>query len=207
MTCARLDELLLDGTDEAMEAASRHAEDCAECAATLTVWNDISATAHDLRVSWRSDFLLPRIQRELRVQRPTRIRRLIQIAAVLLLTVGIGATVLQAVRSQVRDAAYDDALLRVAALDEVEAAERAYVASIERMESLAADKLEDPPSPLMISYKEKLMLLDAAIAECEVNIDQNRQNAHLRKQLLAIYSQKQQTLGEVLRRETNFETR
>ena len=51
----------------------------------------------------------------------------------------------------------------------------------------------------MVSYKEKLMLLDDAIAECQQNIEQNRKNAHLRKQLLAIYLEKQQTLREVLR--------
>ena len=55
----------------------------------------------------------------------------------------------------------------------------------------------------MVSYKEKLMLLDDAIAECEANIDNNRQNAHLRKQLLAMYSEKQQTLEDVLREDSN----
>jgi hypothetical protein len=55
----------------------------------------------------------------------------------------------------------------------------------------------------MISYKEKLMLLDDAIAECEANIAQNRQNAHLRKQLLAMYSEKQQTLMDVLREDSD----
>ena len=67
------------------------------------------------------------------------------------------------------------------------------------MEKSAEPKLEDPSTPLMVNYKEKLMLLDDAIAECQTNIDRNRQNAHLRKQLLAIYSEKQRTLQEVLR--------
>ena len=43
------------------------------------------------------------------------------------------------------------------------------------------------------------MLLDDAIAECQAGIDQNRNNAHLRKQLLAVYSEKQRTLQDVLR--------
>ncbi|HVX30931.1 MAG TPA: hypothetical protein VHA53_10665, partial [Nitrolancea sp.] len=54
-------------------------------------------------------------------------------------------------------------------------------------------------TPLMVSYKEKLMLLDDAIAECQQNIDNNRQNAQVRKQLLAMYSEKQRTLQDVLR--------
>ena len=48
--------------------------------------------------------------------------------------------------------------------------------------------------------------LDDAIAECQSNIDRNRQNAHLRKQLLAMYSEKQQTLEDVLREDTNVVT-
>ena len=47
------------------------------------------------------------------------------------------------------------------------------------------------------------MLLDDAIAECQANIDRNRQNAHLRRQLLAIYTEKQRTLQEVLREESH----
>ncbi len=50
------------------------------------------------------------------------------------------------------------------------------------------------------------MLLDEAIAECQSNIDQNRQNAHLRKQLLSMYSDKQQTLQDVLREDSHVST-
>jgi hypothetical protein len=88
----------------------------------------------------------------------------------------------------------------------VERAERAHVAAIDKLENLAETKLDDPESPLMISYKEKLMLLDDAIDECQANIDQNRQNAHLRKQLLAMYMEKQQTLHDVLREDSHVST-
>ena len=53
----------------------------------------------------------------------------------------------------------------------------------------------------MVSYREKLLLLDAAIAECRANIEQNRWNAHLRQELLEIYQQKQRTLQDVVREE------
>jgi len=66
---------------------------------------------------------------------------------------------------------------------------------------VAKAKLDDPSSPLLVSYKEKLMLLDDAIAECETVIQHNRNNAHLRKQLLTMYSEKQRTLQDVLREE------
>ena len=84
-------------------------------------------------------------------------------------------------------------------MQKVEEAERTHVAAINQLEKVASPKLADPATPLLVSYKEKLMLLDDAIAECQTNIDRNRQNAHLRKQLLAIYSEKQRTLQEVLR--------
>jgi hypothetical protein len=122
-----------------------------------------------------------------------------QIAAAAVLTIGLGGAVFQVVRDQTREAAFDRTILRITALDEVERAERAHVKAIENLEELAGAKLEDPETPLMISYKEKLMLLDDAIAECQANIDGNRQNAHLRKQLLAMYTDKQQTLEDVVR--------
>jgi len=55
----------------------------------------------------------------------------------------------------------------------------------------------------MVSYKEKLMLLDDAIAECQAGVRVNRQNAQLRRQLLSIYTEKQRTLQDVLREEAH----
>ncbi len=122
-----------------------------------------------------------------------------QIAAGLLLTVGLGGTVFYAVRVQSHDAAFDRDILRLTALDEVERAEQSHLEAIKQLERVAEQKLDDAQTPLMVSYKEKLMLLDEAIAECQANIDQNRQNAHLRKQLLAMYTDKQETLTDVVR--------
>jgi len=98
---------------------------------------------------------------------------------------------------------FDEAILRNQALINVESAEQAHVAAIAQLEKIAEPKLEETNSPLMVSYKEKLVLLDDAIAECQSNIQRNRQNAHLRKQLLAIYNEKHQTLRDVLREEPN----
>src|SRR6185503_5348781 len=97
--------------------------------------------------------------------------------------------------------AFDQDILRMSALDEVEKAERVHVDAIAKLQKLADAKLDESESPLIASYKEKLMLLDDAIAECQTNIERNRQNAHLREQLLSMYSEKQQTLQDVLREE------
>jgi len=203
--CTRLDDLLFDGSPLAMETAARHAETCAACAETLTEWNDISRTAQSMRTSWESDLLWPRIERRLHQERSAGSRRW-QIAAAAVLTFVLGATMFYALRSQNHDAAFDRDILRMSALDEVERAEREHVRAIAQLERVAEAKLESPQTPLMVSYKEKLMLIDDAIAECEANIDQNRQNAHLRSQLLAMYSEKQQTLQEIVREGNHVST-
>ena len=207
ITCEQLDNLLFDGSELAMETAARHASDCPRCAETLASWHDLGATAKSLHVTWQNDLLWPRIDRALREQkRRAPARWLWQVAAAIVLIVGLGGTMFYALRVQTRDAAFDRDILRISALDDVEAAERAHINAIDKLEDLAEVKLDDPESPLMISYKEKLMLLDDAIGECQANIDQNRQNAHLRRQLLAMYTEKQQTLQDVLREDSHVST-
>ena len=202
--CNQIDDLLFDGSPLAMETAARHAAECDVCAATLASWNDLSVTAKSLHTTWENDTLWPRIERAIRAERKRPAPRwLRQAVAAAVLLVALGAPLFYTMRVQTREAAFDQTLIRVSALDEVERAERDHIRAIENLEKVAEGKLEDAESPLMISYKEKLMLLDDAIAECEANIDSNRQNAHLRRQLLAMYSEKQQTLQDVLREDSN----
>ena len=115
-----------------------------------------------------------------------------------MLVAGLGAGGWFAARHS-QEAAFGRSIISVSALDEVEKAEKAHLAAIDHLEKVADSKIEENNSPLMVSYKEKLMLLDDAIAECQTNIDRNRQNAHLRKQLLAVYTEKQRTLEQVMR--------
>ncbi len=199
INCNNIDDLLLEGDARSMEIASQHARRCAECAEKLAGWNDISETAQALQADWHSDMLWPRIQRALSAEKRNRfITTTWRVAAAVVLTAGLGAGSWFAARHS-RDAAFDREIIRVSALDEVEKAEQMHLAAIDHLEKVADSKIEENNSPLMVSYKEKLMLLDDAIAECQTNIDRNRQNAHLRKQLLAIYSEKQKTLEQVMR--------
>jgi hypothetical protein len=206
INCSQIDDLLFDGSPLAMETAARHAAGCPSCAETLAAWNDLSSTARSMRTSWENDMLWPRIERSLRAERKRTPRMWWQLAAAILITIGLGTTLFMTMRSQARDAKFDESILRISAMDEVEKAERAHVKAIQSLERVTEARLEDPQTPLMIAYKEKLMLLDDAIDECQANIDRNRQNAHLRRQLLAMYSEKQQTLQDVLREETNVPT-
>ena len=205
MNCEQLDDLLFDGSPLAMEAAARHARECDACAEKLAGWNELTETAHSMRASWKNDLLWPRIERTIRDERKRNapLTRLWQYAAAVLITAGLGGTMWYSLRVQSHEAAFDRQIIQVSALDEVERAEKGHEAAIARLEGLAETKIDQSGSPLMVSYKEKLMLLDDAIAECQSNIDKNRQNAHLRKQLLAMYSAKQQTLEDVLREDPN----
>ncbi len=196
VTCNEIDNLLLEGN---LDEASAHAASCDACRQTLATWNDIGATARSLHAEWPSDMLWPRIDRRLAAERRSRfLGQMWRMAAAVVLTAGIGGGAWYAVRYE-RRAAFDREILRISALDEVERAERTHLEAIDNLEKVAEPKLAEADSPLMVSYKEKLMLLDEAIAECQSNIDRNRLNAHLRKQLLAIYREKQKTLQDVLR--------
>lgn len=197
--CEQLDDLLLDGSEFAMATAAKHAESCEACRQTLEEWQEISDTARSMQRSWQSDLLWPRIQRSLRRD----LSPLMRVAAAAVITVTIAGTAWYSMRDTNRDMAFDQKILNIAAVDEVERAEEKYLAAIERLEKSAGPELESADTELMANYKEKLMLLDDAIAECQINIEQNRQNAHLRRQLLSMYSEKQRTLQAVMREGNN----
>jgi hypothetical protein len=201
ITCDQLDSLLLEGDDASMAAAAQHARGCTSCADRLGDWNELSNTARSLHETWPSDTLLSRIQRAVaRESRPSSAKWW-QLAAAIAFTIVLGGGSWFALHRRAEERAFDRAILRDSALHQVESAERAHVAAIHRLEQLASPSLEDPATPLMVSYKAKLLLIDDAINECESVIQQNRNNAQLRKQLLAMYSEKQRTLQDVLREE------
>jgi len=201
--CEQLEDLLLEGDVHSMQLAARHASVCASCLEKLTEWNEISDTAKSLKTTWQSDLLWPRIERALRAEKRSSWQsRTMKIAAVVVVTIGLAATSWYAGVVRARQEFGKEILV---AVDDVESRQKELERAIGKLENLAESKLESSGTPLMISYKEKLMLLDDAIAECQRNIEQNRRNAHLRKQMLAIYLEKQQTLREVLR-EGNHES-
>jgi len=202
ITCNQLDDLLLEGDPFSLEVAARHAQSCDACMEKLADWNEISATARDLHAAWNNDLLWPRIERAIKSQQHSTRTRVWQIAAAFLLLAALGATVWIAQR-RMHAAEFDEAILKASAVDEVEQAEKAHIAAINHLETLASAKLDQASTPLMVSYKEKLMMLDDAIAECQTAIDKNQQNAYLRAQLLTMYSEKQRTLQDVLREENN----
>ena len=100
-------------------------------------------------------------------------------------------------------AATEERLLTDEAVAEIERAEAQYVRAIDELSRITKPKLETANSPLIVSLRERLMTIDAAIDEYQMEIDRNRFNAHLRQQLLWIYQEKRRTLEQVQESDRN----
>jgi hypothetical protein len=180
---------------------------------------DLSAAAPSLKKSWDSPELWPRIERALHLESSRRatgapdkvgffedlfgtFARSWRPALAGLALFGVATAGLLVFRgSGGRDpytVSSHAALLTEQAASEVERTEAAYVASIEKLSQLVTPRLEKATEPVLVNFREKLALLDGAIAELKSNIEQNRFNTHLREELLAMYREKQRTLQDIL---------
>lgn len=204
--CSDIDNLLMEGDRFSMDVAEQHAASCAACSEKLAGWSDISQVARGMQTTWENDMLWPRIERALRSETKRTRTLWMQIAASFAIFFALAAIIWTA-HNRMEKNEFQRVIMTASAVDEVEKAEQQHIEAIRRMEKLAGPKLDDPATPLLVSYKEKLMLLDDAIAQCQSAIEQNRNNAHLRKQLLSMYSEKQRTLRDVLREESNASNR
>jgi hypothetical protein len=173
---------------------------------------EISRAARDLHREWESPELWPRVQAALAAEaaraarrRALRVRSWLSLAAAAAV-LALGVSVLLRLRAPQVDVPAAEAerrLLTDKALREVERAESDYVRSIDELSRVAEPRVEEAGSPLMMSYREKLLLLDSAIAECRARIDRNRFNARLRRELLSLYQEKQQTLQQVMKEDAD----
>jgi ribosomal protein S10 len=166
--------------------------------------DELSAAARGLRREWESPALWPRIADSLSAEarraeqrralfRPPAWLALAAVAAVVAIAVTVGLQL----RSPAPAPEAERRLLTDKALRDVERAEGDYVRTIEDLSRIAESKAREP-SPLMMSYREKLLVLDGAIADCRARIDRNRFNAHLRRELLSLYQEKQRTLQQLM---------
>ena len=223
--CKHREEILLESDPAAMEALARHAESCAECARELRLWNEISAAAPGLRKEWESPELWPRIRRALESEAQTApqpkilsfprvwqvashewraIAAVIVLGAITVLGVRMLPPAFRGTQTHTIVENGDDAKKRLLigqAMKEAEENEAKYLQSIDKLSALAEPKIEHPATPLMASYREKLLVLDAAIAECRANLEKNQLNGHLRRELLSMYQEKERTLEDVIREE------
>jgi len=96
-----------------------------------------------------------------------------------------------------REIPQDQALFNDGTVREVERAEAAYERAIDKLDAKARPQLENAATPLMANYREKLSVLDSAIADLKSQAASTPQRP-LRRELLAMYQEKQDTLKEVL---------
>jgi hypothetical protein len=215
--CSNLEEALRDETPELMAALALHAQTCPACQTELVLWREISAAAVTMKKEWPSPGLWPRIsdslENELAQPRGWRSwfrghsaspvahpawRWQLALATIAILAVSGTTAFFMSHRYQVTPPD-NKHLLTEQAVHEVESAQQNYELSIDKLAKLAEPKLSAAATPLMVNYREKLDLLDAAITDCRSNLDKNRANAYLRQQLLSFYQEKQKTLEQILR--------
>jgi hypothetical protein len=211
VTCKDRDRIFEDGTESEWAALESHAASCASCAEELRAWKSLSLAAAELREYTESPALWPRIHQALAEQAADmRERRerwswrsLLanlslswQTAAAAAFVVVLMVSAGWLLRTN-KPPIQQGSLLRSKALTEVEHAESAYVQAIDKLAADAKPQLENPATPLMANYREKLLVLDSAIDDLRAQTGQNPSNAHLRYQLLAMYQEKQRTLEEI----------
>jgi hypothetical protein len=213
INCNDRERIFLDGSPEEWAALEQHANACALCAEELRAWRQLSAAAGELRDYQESPALWARIESSLRQQQAVpapRKRFWISLdfwrhispawqsalvgVMVVALAISSGYLYTHRIVSRVNRG---NTLLKTGALAEVERTELEYMAAIDKLGAEASAQLS-ADTPLMASYREKLLVLDSAIADLRVQAGENPSNAHLRYQLLAMYQEKQQTLQDVL---------
>jgi len=211
--CKDRERIFLDGSAEEWTALEQHAAACPACAGELRGWKALSAAAAEMRDYREDPALWVKIENSLREQEQSRtawrgLREKLGLwgeGALVWRTALAGALVVAlafagayVVFHRGAPDAGQSGLLKNSALADVERTEREYMKAIDKLAMDAKPQLDSPASPLMASYKEKLMVLDSAIDELREQAGGNPSNAHLRYQLLAMYQEKQQTLREIL---------
>lgn len=214
VNCEDRDRVFEDGTPAEWVALEAHAASCPLCAEELHAWKSLSVAAHELRDYSESPALWPRIEQALAEEAMKKTQRgrwrnwfsFLQNAPRGWQTALAGAAVLVLAISAAwiyfppRDGSRgtDQSLLKSKALKQVESAEASYVQAIDKLAAEARPQLDNPATPLLASYQEKLLVLDSAIADLRAQAGMNPSNAQLRYQLLAMYQEKQHTLEEAL---------
>ena len=211
VTCKDRERIFEDGTAAEWMALEAHAAGCAKCAEELRAWKSLSVAAKELQDYSARPELWTRIERALieedarKAERKSWLSFLPSLAAgwqtalagafVLILTVSVTWIIRE---SKGHSSKQDNSLLKSAALKEVESAETAYEKAIDKLAAEAKPQLDNPATPLLANYHEKLLVLDSAIADLRAQAGLNPSNAQLRYQLLAMYQEKQRTLEEIL---------
>ena len=216
--CKDLERVLREQEPAELAALEQHAKECTACAEELEAWNEISVAARSMQRSDEAPWLWTRVRAQLEAEARAEQERSARwsfawlwqgfaahwqmatatVALVALTVTGVWMLNHRAANVPVAEDA-QRRLLTDKALKETESAEAVYVQSIEKLAALAQPKLAKADTPLLANYREKLLVLDAAIADCRRQAEGNKYNAHVRLELTAMYQEKQRTLEAVLR--------
>ncbi len=213
-TCKDRERIFEDGTPGEWAALEAHSANCPVCAEDLRAWKSLSVAAQEMRDYTDSPSFWPRVERVLAAEAQRNTQRTVRrgwlsflpsiplswqtaVAGAFVLVLTISAGWIYFHRSD-RIVESDKSLLKSAALENVERAEAVYVQAIDKLAEETRPQLENPATPLLANYHEKLVVLDSAIADLRAQAGLNPSNAQLRHQLLAMYQEKQHTLEEVL---------
>lgn len=213
INCTDRERIFLDGSPEEWAALEQHASTCAVCAEELRAWKELSVAASEMRDYQESPALWAHIESALHEQQAAPAPResfwssldfwrhispawQSALVGAMVVALAISSGYLYTHRT-VSPVNHGNTLLKTSALAEVERTEREYMSAIDKLAADAGPQLS-ADTPLMASYREKLLVLDSAITDLRVQAGENPSNAHLRYQLLAMYQEKQQTLQDVL---------
>jgi hypothetical protein len=214
VTCNDRERIFEDGAPAEWAALEAHAATCPLCAEEVRAWKSLSVAAKELRDYSDAPSFWPRIERALaeeagrigqRAERKSWFSFLpgflpawqMALAGALVLVLTISGSWIYMHRLE-GAGDNDKSLLKSNSLKEVESAESAYERAIGKLAAETKPQLENPTTPLLANYHEKLLVLDSAIADLRAQAGMNPSNAQLRYQLLAMYQEKQHTLEEVL---------
>lgn len=180
----------------------------------MTFDDELSAAARRLHREWESPELWPAIAAEIagidRAERNAAMRRrqwqTLAAAAALVLAVTASVLVIRERAARVGETTSPAAhasewSLSDAALSDVERAEARYVAAIEVLARKVSARSQTTASPVLAHLRERLLVIDIAIEDCRGEIERNRYNTHLRRQLLSMYQEKRRTLEQILQQE------
>ncbi len=212
--CGDLERAL--AISELMPEAREHLKVCAACRREYRLWNEMSTAAKELHQQWDTPELWPKIRKAIEAEPKPKpkpvwwrewktwaVAAAVVIGAILLARpwqwTGAPSTSTEPPTAAPLSANSD--FLTDQALHEVERNEAAYRRSIEKLFRIAQPKLQNSGSPVTVSCREKLLMLDSAISETRTNLSQNRFNVHLQRELADLYREKQRALEELLGRD------
>ncbi|MEJ2545274.1 MAG: hypothetical protein P8Y99_14495 [Calditrichaceae bacterium] len=183
----------------------KHLQSCEFCKAVSAEDAKLLELAQSLKQPIGPDNVWERLESDLSKEKSKNIiyllfannKVLIRIAAVLLIGAAIGFYFVQ--NNQIPD----KGVVTMSMLEKLDEKEQDYLESIEELEAVTQEKMEQMDIGLMLLYRDKLEMIDEQISECKEALSDNPANAHIHKYLFAALKEKKETLKEIYKIETN----